>query len=895
MPVCRLWCCRRKNDYFEFIACGNESILKKIHSSPEYSNKIVEDDSMQTSMIESISEEDEEKNKSIMMLLEQEDQRETAKSRFGFKKIKKFFNKNEKSENRSPYQSLVDLRCMIKKTAMPGKFQRSRSDGSSMTAVLVSSMIASGSVPMLPTPGALQSPDIKKSLSVDLKSDIGDKSQNVQTVQRKISISDRNLLTVPIPGIIKDLDASESNVSCKSFAEMSLDLTSDEEDDEDDEEDDESEAYSVKQDPETVSMVVKNVLAQEELQLQKPPVLQKNEHTSTGDLMQSSLTSDQFKSVISENDLRVMSLRESNEAALLERYQDLIPTPLSTIKEIRDDSPFSGQSSKAETPQPTQPEQTFEPNIIEKEKEPTPVPQTVPEVSGTSPKPKFLKDLKENITGKFHSFQQKIHMPHFHKGEGKVKHHAQPGLLETALEAILLDKVSILEAQTGVLPEKSENFENLEKATGHTSMMEDLKENVHHLQENVGEKMHHIQENVEEKFHHMQENVGEKIHHLHLPHLPETVGDRFHNFQEHMRLPHLHFPHVHHSALETSMFGSAMQTMLMDKLNILEAQAGMVNPGEIKDGLKAHSSEPSLVNLEQSFRGMKHVKSEERVFDHKVTVVRIDCSSNKYKQENVRVEELMVPDDAEEFINMKIDRNMDESDGSKMVVQEGREYLENLLQKKNSLIVTVQGSDANPESPISPIETFLQSKCFPDAAATDESLTITSVVVSRSASSVNLNNEESIQVFEDLLKSSVLPQKVVKFSEILSERPISPRLDAQRSFSNENLTFSSYGDVFPNSSNYLVDSDTNKMSLHALLSLKLRTESTSPNLASQRTCAGHARTESFSCRPSQSPAKVVATSSSLPGRDMAGICRRSSDSDLSITPKGKYSELARIL
>lgn len=863
-------CCRRKNEYFEFIACGNENILNKIHSAPENSNKIVEDDSMQTSMIESISEEDEEKSKSIMMMLEQEDQRETGRARFGFKKIKKFFNKNEKSENRSPHQSLVDLRCMIRKSGMPTKFQRSRSDGSSMTAILVSSMIASGSVPMLLTPSAMQAPEIKKSLSIDLKSIVAPKMEKVETDQKKISFLDGNLLTVPAPGIVKNLDNSETNVSCKSFVDLALDLTSDEEDN-DDSDDDESEAYSMKQDPETVSMVVKNVLAQEELQLHKPSILQKNEQTSTGDLMQSSLTSDQFKSVISENDLRVMSLREMNEAALLEKYQDMIPTPLATIAEIRDDSPFSGQSSKAETPQPPQPEQMLQTIVNVYEKEPT------PEVSGTSPKPKFLKDLKENISVKFHSLQQKIHMPHFHKGEGKVKHHAQPGLLETALEAILLDKVSMLEAQTGVLPEKSENFEHLEKTTGHSSMMDDLRENVHNLQENVGEKMHHIQENVEEKFHIIQENVEEKFHHLHLPHLPETVGDKFHNFQQ-----HLHFPHVHHSALETSMFGSAMQTMLMDKLNILEAQSGMFKSRETKEGLKAHSSEPSLVNLEHTT--LKHVKSEERVsFDNKVTVVHIDCSSKKYQKENIKVEELWVPDDGEEFINMKIDRNMKDNEESKIVVQEGREYLENLLKEKNSLIVTVQGS--NPESPISPIETFLQSKCFPDGS-TDESLTITSVVVSRSASSVNLNNDESIQVIEDLLKSSA-PQKVVKFSEILSERPISPRHDA-RSISNENLKCSSYGDVFSNSSNYLVDSDTNKLSLHDLLSLKHRTESTSPSLATQRLCAGHARTESFSSRPCQSPAKVVATSSSLPGRDMSGICRRSSDSDLSITPKGKY-------
>lgn len=80
--------------------------------------------------------------------------------------------------------------------------------------------------------------------------------------------------------------------------------------------------------------------------------------------------------------------------------------------------------------------------------------------------------------------------------------------------------------------------------------------------------------------------------------------------------------------------------------------------------------------------------------------------------------------------------------------------------------------------------------------------------------------------------------------------------------------------------------DTNKKPLHeSLLSLS-RNEmfSASPNVKT------HARTESIGCRVTTgSPSKQAQQQSgSLPGKDMlSNICRRSSDSDLSITPKGE--------
>lgn len=89
--------------------------------------------------------------------------------------------------------------------------------------------------------------------------------------------------------------------------------------------------------------------------------------------------------------------------------------------------------------------------------------------------------------------------------------------------------------------------------------------------------------------------------------------------------------------------------------------------------------------------------------------------------------------------------------------------------------------------------------------------------------------------------------------------------------------------------------DTNKKPLHeSLLSLLSRNElSVSPNVKT------HARTESIGCKFSASPSKQQMMSSgsgSLPARDLTtAIYRRSSDSDLSITPKGKKTFLRLFL
>lgn len=82
--------------------------------------------------------------------------------------------------------------------------------------------------------------------------------------------------------------------------------------------------------------------------------------------------------------------------------------------------------------------------------------------------------------------------------------------------------------------------------------------------------------------------------------------------------------------------------------------------------------------------------------------------------------------------------------------------------------------------------------------------------------------------------------------------------------------------------------ETNKMPLHATsVSPKNRLE-TSMSPANKQ--SGHVRAESIGCKMSQSPAKVLnaSTPSSKESSAAIGICRRSSDSDLSVTPKGEF-------
>lgn len=313
---------------------------------------------------------------------------------------------------------------------------------------------------------------------------------------------------------------------------------------------------------------------------------------------------------------------------------------------------------------------------------------------------------------------------------------------------------------------------------------------IHDLKGSIQEKFHHLSDNIKKhdvmhktespprehgKFHGLKENMSGKFH---------QIAEKMHHFH----LPHL--PHHHHEVPQEGLVGQAMQTILMDKFNIVEASTAVNNSADPSQ--KRKSSASSLQSIKQKFNLFQRPRRS-------IEMQSETCSLKSISEVN-----------AMENTERRFDEAMDIED-------QELPYLHD----DNSSILELKIHE----------ETH--------SATSDESLI---TVLSFDRKSVS---KESLQL------------SVENFDSILSTHKTYPKTTA---------TFA----------------DTNKAPLHeSLLSLSSRNEvlSTSPGVKM------HARTESIGCKFSASPSKNVTGSL---GRDqITGIHRRSSDSDLSITPKGE--------
>ncbi|CRK86205.1 CLUMA_CG000139, isoform B [Clunio marinus] len=262
------------------------------------------------------------------------------------------------------------------------------------------------------------------------------------------------------------------------------------------------------------------------------------------------------------------------------------------------------------------------------------------------------------------------------------------------------------------------------------------------------EILHDFKENMSEKFH----QIAEKFHNLHMPHLPSS----------------------HHNAMRSDgLTAQGLETMLMDKFNIVEA----CSSAEVTQ--KRKSSASSLQSIKEKFNVFQRPKRPVELISETSSlrsISEVNCSTPIAMEKSTK----------------DIGKHTENDESSSPLEPRSHEETESCT--SNDSFVTV-----------------LSRKHFRD--------------------SVDEND------------SHITPHKTLS----------------------ELTTFA----------------NTNKKPLHeSLLSLS-RNEplSTSPNFKL------HPRTESVGCKFSASPSKNV--SSSL-GRDQmsSGIHRRSSDSDLSITPKG---------
>lgn len=101
---------------------------------------------------------------------------------------------------------------------------------------------------------------------------------------------------------------------------------------------------------------------------------------------------------------------------------------------------------------------------------------------------------------------------------------------------------------------------------------------------------------IQEKFHIskkkevVHEATGKKMEILH--ELKENMSGKFHQIAE--RIHHIHLPHIHHAHAheDESLIAQAMQTILLEKFNIVEASSG-IHPSTSDTGKKFSSSKCS--------------------------------------------------------------------------------------------------------------------------------------------------------------------------------------------------------------------------------------------------------------------------------------------------------------
>lgn len=316
---------------------------------------------------------------------------------------------------------------------------------------------------------------------------------------------------------------------------------------------------------------------------------------------------------------------------------------------------------------------------------------------------------------------------------------------------------------------------------------------IHGLKDSIQERFHHLSDNM--KKHDMKVESPPREHGKMFHGLKENVSGKFHQIAEKMHNFHLpHLPHHQHDTPHDSLVSQAMQTILMEKFNIVEASTAINSSTETMQKRKSSSS--SLQSIKQKFNLFQRPR---RPGD-----MQSDTSSLK------SISEVNAQDQSER-------------ESSKVVFEiENEKYFDDEAENSSVLELKIHNE--------------------PDSEASNESL----ITV--------LSNDKYFS--KDNLKASV-----ENFDSFLSNHP---------PFSNA-TTFA----------------DTNKSPLHeSLLSLS-RNEliSTSPGVKM------HERTESIGCKFTVSPSKN--TYGSL-GKDqmLTSIHRRSSDSDLSITPKLTQGELS---
>lgn len=399
-----------------------------------------------------IPEEPAENLENVKILVEQEEnRRENFKERLGIgikkmgKKSKKMlrqkgnpFKRNAKAEGVSENDSLTrassisslrasltDLKGILKKSVSGNsKYQRSSSDGVGMAALLVSSMMAAPSLDCISESHDSPKPTHTKS-TVEKKSE---SLVNLPTTkaQKLDSFVKPQLRDKPI-----EMRTSDSNLSSNlsmSTCSASTSSCNDDDDDLSEDEEDITKNEIVLVDADTVSLVVKSVLAQEESQLDSNDWIEPATSSSSS-------SSDDRKKVLVKQSSSESTRRDSDSGQMLRtgvtRFSKDKRGNVSACELVEMESDMcsflNGPNADQDADNWIQPGSTTtdEPEYVE------------------SRRGSLFKELKENFSEKLHSIQEHMHLTHNQPDEIRNKH----GLISTAMDTMLLEQATMMGAR----------------------------------------------------------------------------------------------------------------------------------------------------------------------------------------------------------------------------------------------------------------------------------------------------------------------------------------------------------------------------------------------------------------------------------------------------------------
>lgn len=402
-----------------------------------------------------IPEEPAENLENVKILVEQEEnRRENFKERLGIgikkmgKKSKKIlrqkgnpFKRNAKAEGvtendsltrassiTSLRASLTDLKGILKKSVSGNsKYQRSSSDGVGMAALLVSSMMAAPSLDCIS-----ESRDSPK--STHTKSSVEQKSESLVNLPTTKDHKSENssfvkpqLRDKPIEMRTSDSNLS-SNLSISTCSASTSSCNDDDDDDLSEDEEDVTKNEIVLVDADTVSLVVKSVLAQEESQLESNDWIEPATSSSSS-------SSDERKKVLVKQSSSDSTRRDSDSGQMLRtgvtRFSKDKRGNVSACELVEMESDMcsflNGPNADQDADNWIQPGSTTtdEPEYIE------------------SRRGSIFKELKENFSEKLHSIQEHMHLTHNQPDEIRNKH----GLISTAMDTILMEQATMMGAR----------------------------------------------------------------------------------------------------------------------------------------------------------------------------------------------------------------------------------------------------------------------------------------------------------------------------------------------------------------------------------------------------------------------------------------------------------------